>query len=365
MALGVCRISVGLMVSFRSSQDKDSPQTSAKRVAGGGWWRSPLALILLISLGIHLLVLLIFGGTVLFREKGSGMVFHAETAPDERSAEADTPNLEETAHQDMTNEEAPPQEVGAPQEAVAVEAVVKLSGESGWAPPVRGEGRVPIAGFSGKGAGRGRGKSQLFGTVVGDKKLGVIVDVSGSMQPYLERVMNEVLANFPTAEVVLVEGCGMEEVRAGSTSHVSKSWPGGRRKKPRREFEETFIPPHVVVFNSNEGLASPAVGGLSGLRQSVPRVYETLLRRSATWIVVGNEADVATRLAFDHLAEDHVQAIYWFSDFEDPVERGEGEKAVQSVRDNKIEVYLHPIDGLKNIKNWVGSLGAQVIEVKL
>jgi len=357
-------INTSLMPSIFAPK-KESDGGGLRQMSEVRWWRRTLAWILLLSLGIHALLLLTLGGKVLFREKRDGVVFHAETAPDERSVEADTPNLEETAHQDMTNEEAPPQEVGAPQEAVAVEAVVKLSGESGWAPPVRGEGRVPIAGFSGKGAGRGRGKSQLFGTVVGDKKLGVIVDVSGSMQPYLERVMNEVLANFPTAEVVLVEGCGMEEVRAGSTSHVSKSWPGGRRKKPRREFEETFIPPHVVVFNSNEGLASPAVGGLGGLRQSVPRVYETLLRRSATWIVVGDEADVATRLAFDHLAEDHVQAIYWFSDFEDPVEAGEGERAAKCVRDNKIEVYLHPVKGLQNIRSWSQTVGANVIEVKL
>lgn len=353
------------MASFQRNPDQDSPHKKAKRVAGGGWWKSPLALILLISLGIHLLALLIFGGTVLFREKGSGMVFHAEKATDERSIEADTPSLEESAHQDMTHEEAPPQEVGAPQEAVAVEAVVKLSGESGWAPPVRGEGRVPVAGFSGKGAGRGRGKSQLFGTVVGDKKLGVIVDVSGSMQPYVERVMNEVLANFPMAEVVLIQGCGMEEVTMNAPAPEPRTRPGGRKRRPRRDFEVTFVPPHVVPFNSEEGLASPAIRGLGGLRQSVPRVYEALLQRSATWMVVGDEAGSATQMAFEHLAADHVQAIYWFSDFEDTVDPREGERAAKSVRDHKIEVYLHPVKGLQNIRSWSQTVGANVIEVRL
>ncbi|NBS84582.1 MAG: hypothetical protein EBS59_07815 [Verrucomicrobia bacterium] len=141
--------------------------------------------------------------------------------------------------------------------------------------------------------------------MVGDKKLGVIVDVSGSMQPYLERVMTEVLSNFPNAEVVLVDGCGMEEVRVDSPAPRPKSRPG-RKRKPKRDEEVPMVPPHVVELNSQEGLASPAISGLGGLRQSFPKVFDTLRNRSGTWIVVGDEANVATRLAFEHLADDHL-----------------------------------------------------------
>lgn len=333
------------------------------------WWRRPLPLILLISLGVHVLLLLFFGGTVLFRERISGNVFQAEAAPTESRVEQDTPEPEEATHSEITQEEAPPREGGMAQEAVPVESVVRLPGESGWAPPVRGEGRVPVAGFSGKGPGRGKGKRELFGTVVGDKKLGVIVDVSGSMQPYLERVMTEVFDHFPGAEVVLVDGCGMLEVNADAPPRGRSFRSAGRKKRPRREMEgEPAVVPHVVGFDSKEGLESPAVGGAGfagGLRQNYPRAYETLLRRTGTWIVVGDGAEAATRLAFEHLAGDRVQAIYWFSDFEDPVETGEGERAAQCVRDNKIDVYLHPIEDLKNIRSWAGKVGANVIEVKL
>ena len=331
------------------------------------WRWSTLGWVLIFSIGIHLLLLFTFGGKVLFREQMGGAVFHAEIVPQDKRFEADTPNLEEPAHQEITNDEAAPNEAGPPQEAVPAESVVKLSGESGWAPPVRGEGRVPVAGFSGKGAGRRGGKAQLFGTVVGDKKLGVIVDVSGSMQPYLERVMTEVLSNFPNAEVVLVDGCGMEEVRADSPAPRPKSRPG-RKRKPKRDEEVPMVPPHVVGLDSREGWSSSPIQGSGfsgGIRQSYPRLYEALLHRAATWIVVGDEADVATRLAFDHLAGDHVQAIYWFSDFEDPVEARESEKAAKSVQDNKIEVYLHPMGGLKNIRNWSEKVGAKVIEAEL
>jgi len=338
-----------------------------KKGQGRAWWKKPLGLILLISLGVHVLLILFFGGTVLFKEKKSATVFQAERVTSEKSVEADSPNSEEAAHQEMTNDEAAPNEAGPPQEAVPAESVVKLSGESGWAPPVRGEGRVPVAGFSGKGAGRRGGKAQLFGTVVGDKKLGVIVDVSGSMQPYLERVMTEVLSNFPNAEVVLVDGCGMEEVRADSPAPRPKS-RSGRKRKPKRDEEVPMVPPHVVGLDSREGWSSSPIQGSGfsgGIRQSYPRLYEALLHRAATWIVVGDEANVATRLAFEHLADDHVQAIYWFSDFEDPVEARESEKATKSVQDNKIEVYLHPMGGLKNIRNWSEKVGAKVIEAEL
>ena len=82
-------------------------------------------------------------------------------------------------------------------------------------------------------------------------------------------------------------------------------------------------------------------------------------------MVVGDDAPLATRLAMERLASDHVQAIYWFSDFEDPVEPREGQRAAQIIKDNKIEVYLHPMDGLKNIRGWAEKVGAKVIEAKV
>lgn len=356
-----------LMPNLRS---RDGKTTQGGEIAGAAkptpWWKKPRGMILLFSLAVHVLLLMIFGGKVLFQAGKNGMVFQSEKAAPERTPEADSPNLEESAHQEMADEDAPPLAWQAPQEAVPAEAVVKISGESGWAPPVRGEGRVPVAGFSGKGVGRAKGKRELFGTVVGDKKLGVIVDVSGSMQPYLETVMNGVLTNFPDARMVLIEGCGMEEFRSDYRETNPSARPRGRKKKPRKEeFNLPIIPPHVVDFASSEGRSSPAMVGWGGLRLRNPKLYESLLQRSDTWMVVGDGSQVATRQAFEYLAGEHVQAIYWFSDFEDRVEAGEGERAAQTLQDNKIEVYLHPMDGLKNIRSWAEKVGAKVIGAKV
>ena len=322
-------------------------------------------MILLFSMAVHVLLLMIFGGKVLFQAGKNGLVFQSEKAAPEKAPEADSPNLEESAHQEIADEDAPPQAWRASQEAVPAEAVLKIGGEKGWAPPVRGEGQVPVAGFSGKGSGRGRGKSELFGTVVGDKKLGVIVDVSGSMQDYLEGVLKEVLAHFPMAEVVLIEGCGMEEISSKPPDPGLTRRPAGRRKRTLREVDAPAVPTRLVELKSREGQSSPAVGGWGGLRLRHPPLYERLLGRSATWVVVGDDAPVATRLAMEHLAGDHVQAIYWFSDFEDSVEAREEERAARIILDNKIEVYLHPMDGLKNFRSWGEKVGAKVIEVRV
>ena len=180
--------------------------------------------------------------------------------------------------------------------------------------------------------------------------------------------MTEVLANFPDAEVVLVNGCGMEEVGPPVQDRGPRPRPSNRKKGTRQvDMESPMVAPHVVSLASSEGLGSPAVIGMGrgGLRQIFPELFATLARRSATWIVVGDGAEAGTRQAIEYLAGDHVQAIYWFSDFEDPVDRQEGERAAQAVRGNKIEVYLHPMEGLKNIQNWAGKVGAKVIEAKV
>lgn len=283
----------------------------------------------------------------------------------EKELEVESPSLEEGVRQDAVGMEVSPSEPGMPEDSSAPEEMIKIRGERGWAPPTRGEGPVPIKDLGGRKLGKAGGRSELFGTFVGSKKLGVVVDVSGSMQPYLENVLGEVLANFPAAEVVLIDGCGMEEVGPNPPARSPTRTSSRGKKRPRPEVEVPTISTHIAEFNSREGQNSPAVGSWGGLRQGYPRLYKILRDRSDTWVIVGEDAPLASRLALEYLAGKHVQAIYWFSDFEDSVETREGEKAAQVIHDNQIEVYLHPMDGLRNIKSWSEKVGAKVIEVRV
>ena len=58
--------------------------------------------------------------------------------------------------------------------------------------------------------GEGNGKS-IFGDKIIAKKIGVILDVSGSMQPYIYRLKEEINSNFKDAKYEEVNGCGIRE----------------------------------------------------------------------------------------------------------------------------------------------------------
>lgn len=58
--------------------------------------------------------------------------------------------------------------------------------------------------------GEGNGKS-IFGDKIIAKKIGVILDVSGSMQPYISILKEEINSNFKDAKYEEVNGCGIRE----------------------------------------------------------------------------------------------------------------------------------------------------------
>lgn len=324
-------------------------------------------MVLLVSLAVHALLLILFGGTVLFQEAGKKAVFRSEQVSAEQTPEVESPSLEEGAHQEAEVDPSPSVAPDSGQGSAAPEPMLKTADASGWNPPIRGAAKVPPGRLGDREGEQERGSRKLFGTKVGQKKLGAIVDVSGSMRPYLEGVMAEVLGNFPDAALVLVDGCGMEEsdLSLPSPDTPSRFSRGKKRSKEKKRTNEPRLRPHLVELNRPEGLGSEAVSGWGGLRSAHPQLFEALRIRPQTWILVGEGAEVATQIALQHLAEERVGAIYWFSDFADPVEPREGEKAAEIVRGNKIEVYLHPMEGLKNIRRWSGEVGAKVIDAKV
>lgn len=349
------------------------PTSGEKDVADGGlkgrrssWWRKPIGIILLGSLAVHAMLLVIFGGVVLFSGGVSENSFQSEQRLSEESAEVESPNFEEKVSQETGLGETPLEAPDSAQGPAASEALVKVD-RLGWVLVMQPKGGVPVVGWGSQATDRGRSYGELFGIKMGQKKLGAIVDVSGSMRPFLENVLTEVLSNFPDAALVLVDGCGMEVADSNSASPPSPSRSPRKRKKgqERKNTDGPRILPHLVELNRPEGVGSAAVSGWGGLRTAYPRLFEALRNRAHTWIVVGDGAEAGTRLAFEHLAEERVQAIYWFSDFADSVEPREGERAAEIVRRNKIEVYLHPMEGLKNISRWSGQVGAKVVDAKV
>ena len=70
------------------------------------------------------------------------------------------------------------------------------------------------SGLFGYGSGNGSGgnglkEAKIFGNKITADKLGVILDVSPSMKPYLTELKTEIRKNFPNAIIIPVEGCSI------------------------------------------------------------------------------------------------------------------------------------------------------------
>lgn len=69
--------------------------------------------------------------------------------------------------------------------------------------------------LNGRGSGNGNGgnglkEGKIFGSNIKAKKLGVIFDVSFSMNPYTEMVEKEIKKSFPNAIICYVDGCSID-----------------------------------------------------------------------------------------------------------------------------------------------------------
>ncbi len=212
---------------------------------------------------------------------------------------------------------------------------------------------------------------KLFGITVEAKKLGVLVDISGSMQKYIPRVMEEIFKNFPDADVVFMNGCGVED-----WDEALKNWTATNdlKQKTAKENKTKFIgpksmpKPQVVRFNSAEASDCPPIRGtqsMGGFRKDYPELYDRLARRSNTWMVTSYEDAHAGGLAFEQFARRKVQAIYWFADFANPVVGKAADDAAKIILDNHMEVLIHSTKGVEKVGDWLVKVKGQVVQTKL
>lgn len=199
-------------------------------------------------------------------------------------------------------------------------------------------------GLAGSGGGFGKGMGiggasgvnfqpfSLFGMQVRAKKLAAVLDVSGSMAPHLPRVIAEVDKVAKGSVVVLYIGCGIEpppprglegkNVISTNTPDFEKFWrllwqTGGATQAEARSYR----PPAGEPIQNEE-------------------IFNLLKRRPRTYFIFS----VGIRYAWLALLSDQVReadGLYWFSDFQDPVNFGQ----LGIVRDNLIQrkqrLYAH------------------------
>jgi hypothetical protein len=145
----------------------------------------------------------------------------------------------------------------------------------------------------------------LFGTPVTAGRLGVIIDVSLSIQPYLPCVVDEIEHNFKDALIVMVSGCGMFD-----TQQKARVLPynNSAQLDPRRGPELRRNPLQMIKIAEREH------------PELIP-LFKYLRQRPNIWYVYGGDIGGA-QFAFRHLLDRNVDTIYWFADFADAIDPG-------------------------------------------
>lgn len=366
-----------------------------KRKAGVDWksvLRQPLVLILVVSLAIHVLLLLVFGGVALFRGGLPRLPFLSQSVFSDSVPEVAPPPMEEAHPTDEMPKEDP----------FATASVSQDSGEEGgpelelltvvegarWAPMIPKSSPVSengMMGGTGKGTGSGTGtgkgptgplvERQLFGVPLKARKLGVVVDISMSMQRHAPAIFEEIFSSFPDADVIFTNGGGMQDwpVALGNFNEEVKNRERREKETGKRiPGAKTLDKPRLVRFSGGEAEDWVPVRGSQinrenyrGLKEDYPELYEKMRRRGNTWFVTSYASANAVYLAFEALIQRKAEAIYWFSDFADPIEGKEAEKVTQQIRDGRVQVILHSTRGKGKAAEWASQVEATFVKTKL
>jgi hypothetical protein len=193
--------------------------------------------------------------------------------------------------------------------------------------------RAAGAGLSGMGKAGGTKMGMIFGRKVEAKKLGVILDVSGSAHPKLASAIQEIDKAFGDSILILYPGCGMVDDKKGRKLHQIRKFSA----IPKKELEGD-IPRMSTAGQLIKALKIPEFEKLT----SRPNMKERLF---VSWFE-GNESDKGhlithTDAAFEDLIAKGVDSIYWFADFRDKVSAEAAEDLLKELKRKKIKVYLH------------------------
>lgn len=142
----------------------------------------------------------------------------AETAPAE---EPTTSEVEEKAEEEEeTESELPPPPM---EDKIASLSLTPVAA----APPPSPAGLASRTGASGRSGGDSGGKN-VGGMLVKGNSLGVILDVSGSMTPYLEELRKEIREKFADAVFLEVRGCSLHPTNGAEIPVPDASMGPGR-----------------------------------------------------------------------------------------------------------------------------------------
>lgn len=312
------------------------------------WWRISSA-SLLVSIGLHLLLLLAVGGFIVSHTRSGPRFFENNDPPSPLTLVDDAPQAPPLLDaspspstgtgQDDDPGALPDSMDGVQQfqQGLALD-VVASTGNSPFQLPVRNPvvgGRIAGGGTGRGGAGQGsgsgrRGSGSVMGLNITAQRLGVLLDVSGSMYGILPEVIRQIDQQFKDYVLVLVPGCSVE----------ATADPG---EFSRMDFEEG-----VGLFY-------------------MPPAFTAQLQKLPHRPFLGPRADSGQAIEYI-IGRLNVDSIYWFSDFQDRVAPERMTKLGDLLKEKHIRLYVNSVESTPHptILQAVGQTGgdSQVNKLK-
>lgn len=290
--------------------------------------KKQISLPILLSIVFHSLIFLLIGGIVVFEAPIQRQLFTSDeptvavTEPENNTLleedaampEPESPvSLAEPTEQPMAAVEFHASTItttAAPQYSVFAPSVSGIAiGRT-----LGGTGQRSSAGAAGSSGGTPY--QYIFNQKIEASQFGVIVDISGSMSPFIPTVINEVLSKFPTANFFFMIGCGMEDLNPGAASKIEELNPSNYK---------TLL----------EGMGNR---------------IEKVVQKKGSFTFTGRIGNVAkatyTPAAMDRLLEANVDTIYWFADFTDPARLRPIREVGHKLKRKGVTLYLHHPAGL-------------------
>jgi hypothetical protein len=306
--------------------------------ANSGWWHRIGGGSLTISLIIHAFVIiltLLIVRTIMTPPKevisflpgggGGGKSNEARVAQKKRAASVTAPKTR-LATNLASNITLPDIQTSMSDFSNLAAATPAGGGIGGGEGGLRGSGNSGLMGNgNGIGFGPGRGNGFIampfFGVKIEARRMAVVLDISGSMYPFLPIVIKEVDKIAPGSTVILHYGCGMDDKEIKDPKLLNTT---------DKSFEDDRI------VSSLEDAATSTMS-----RADRDALIAMVKKRPKTYFVPSSTVGTTWIALLDVKLRD-ADAIYWFADFADQLSKSRMEEVGAKLRTRKQKLYIHP-----------------------
>ena len=381
-------------VAFPKTKAKSGQARGSSGNESNRDWKSlfkkTIFVVLAISLAVHILILLAFGSVAIFKDSIPKLPFVSQEISAEAAAEnAPPPPDQEMAPVEETTTDPFAQEApeSAAEEAAPALEMLTVVGGANWAPAIPKNAPVSETGMmggAGKGAGMGSGTGkgpggpvsgkQLFGITLQGRKLGVVVSINKGAQNSgrLPGIFQEIFKEFPDSPVFLTNGGGMRDWSVVEDEFNKRVEENNKKKKAGEPYDKflgkELKKPEVGRFNTGAALDWVVIRGFKpdpeyvGLKERHPDLFDDLRRRPGIWFISSNKEADGAYLAFEELIKKGVEAIYWYNQFDRPIEGQAADQLAQKIGEGKIEILVQNQGSRAQGMEWLNQVGAKFVK---